>query len=299
MRVLMVGLGDIAQKAYLPVLGTLADIDLHLCTRDVAKLADLGRRLRVSGLHADLDAALRAATFDAAFVHASTAAHSIIVEQLLLRGIPTFVDKPLADTLEQAERLITRAERAKVPLFVGFNRRYAPGYANLANRPRSLIMMEKHRRPPMHPIRRTIFDDFIHVVDTLRFLAPVPVVVAATDLVLEGTLLRSIMLVLTGAGFQASGTMSRDAGLSIERLTVIGEGASATVHNLADLVEEEGRARVTRRGDWTSVPHQRGFEAMIEAFIEAARGREPLDLSDVLETHRVCEMLVMSAQRRH
>ena len=36
MRVLMVGIGDIAHKAYLPVLGTRDDIELHCCTRDAA-----------------------------------------------------------------------------------------------------------------------------------------------------------------------------------------------------------------------------------------------------------------------
>ena len=34
MRMLLIGLGDIARKAYLPVLSTRADLDIHLATRD-------------------------------------------------------------------------------------------------------------------------------------------------------------------------------------------------------------------------------------------------------------------------
>lgn len=34
MKVAMIGLGDIAQKAYLPVLAQLPDVELILCTRN-------------------------------------------------------------------------------------------------------------------------------------------------------------------------------------------------------------------------------------------------------------------------
>ncbi|WP_431901921.1 hypothetical protein [Nonomuraea sp. bgisy101] len=34
----MIGLGDIAEKAYLPVLAAQPALDLHLCTRNSARL---------------------------------------------------------------------------------------------------------------------------------------------------------------------------------------------------------------------------------------------------------------------
>ena len=42
MRVAMIGLGDIARKAYLPVLGTRADVQLAFVTRSTATLDELG-----------------------------------------------------------------------------------------------------------------------------------------------------------------------------------------------------------------------------------------------------------------
>ena len=49
MKVGVIGLGDIARKAYLPVI-TTRDVDIHLCSRDKTKLADIGRQYRISKL---------------------------------------------------------------------------------------------------------------------------------------------------------------------------------------------------------------------------------------------------------
>lgn len=292
----MVGLGDIARKAYLPTLAVRDDIRLHLVTRDSAVREALGRRWRIADLHADIDAALASGPFDAAFVHAATQAHPALVERLIAARVPVFVDKPLADRYDAAARLAEQADRAGVPLFVGFNRRYAPPYADLRDRPRSLLRMDKHRRGPPHPARRTVFDDFIHVVDTMRFLSPVPVEVAAIETVMRGDGLEAVLLVLTGAGFVATGAMHRDGGLDEERLEIIGDGVGTVVRDLADTIESRGAERRTRRCDWTPVTRQRGFDAMCDAFLAIAAAGRPCPLEDMLETHRLCELIVARAE---
>lgn len=292
MRVLMVGIGDIAQKAYLPVLATRDDIDLHCCTRDAAILAEVGRRWRIGGLHAELEMALTTVRFDAAFVHAATPAHPAIVEQLLAAGVATFVDKPLADNLATAERLADRAKVAGVPLVVGFNRRHAPIYVDLRQRSRSFVFMEKHRRRLLHPPRQTVFDDFIHVVDTLRFLAPGPLTMKSVDTVVHDGLLYSILITMAGDGFQAVGAMHRDGGLDTERLSVSGDGASVVVNDMASVVVN---CETTRRGDWTTVTQQRGFDAMVDAFLRSVRDKSFSSLDDVIETHRICEQIACKA----
>ena len=103
MRVLVTGLGDIAHKGYLPVLAANPELELHLATRDQQVLRDAGRSFRVPHLHASVERALEAATFDAAFIHAATGAHPALVRLLLERRIPTFVDKPL-DELRRGNR---------------------------------------------------------------------------------------------------------------------------------------------------------------------------------------------------
>jgi virulence factor len=297
MRVLLIGLGDIARKAYLPVLSRRADLDLHVATRDGEVLDDVARTFRIAHRYASATEAVRATTFDAAFVHAATVAHGDLVRLLIEQDVPTFVDKPLADNLPEVEALVALASARATPLMVGFNRRFAPDYAALKGVDASLITMEKHRhRQPDRP-RRVVFDDFIHVVDTLLFLAPARVRRRTIETHVVDGMLHAITLTLAGDGFTAIGTMHRDSGLDEERLDVIGGGARHTVLNLADRVEARGTQHFHRRGDWHSVGRQRGFEAMCDDFLHAARERRPVDAASLLATHDICEAIVRHAER--
>lgn len=293
---MLVGLGDIARKAYLPTLATRADLRVHLVTRDGVARDEIGDGWRIADRHADIDAALGAATFDAAFVHAATEAHPALVERLIAARIPVFVDKPLADSHAAAARLAEQADSVGVPLFVGFNRRYAPAYAQLLGRPGSLLRMEKHRRGPLSPPRGTVFDDFIHVVDTLRFLFPA-IELADVHAVTRPEGVEAIAVTLAGPGRIATGAMHRASGLDEERLDLIGDGVRTIVENLADTVEVRGAECRSRRGDWTSVQRQRGFEAMCDAFLDIVATGRPCPVEDMLETHRLCEMIVDRIER--
>ena len=292
MRVLLIGLGDIARKAYLPVLSMRADLDIHLATRDEVVLDDVGRAFRIAHRHASAVRALSATSFDAAFVHAATPAHGEIVRLLIERGVPTFVDKPLADTLGEVEALVAMATERATPLFIGFNRRFAPDYVALRGIDANLIVMEKHRHRQPDVPRRVVFDDFIHVVDTLLFLAPGPVRRRNIETHVVDGMLHTVTLTLAGDGFTAIGTMHRDSGLDEERLDVIGGGARHSVLNLADRIEARGTQHLFRRADWTSVGRQRGFEAMCDSFLLAARERRPVDAAGILTTHEMCEAIV-------
>lgn len=295
MRVLVTGLGDIAHKAYLPVLSRVPDLELHLATRDQDVLREAGGAFRVPHLHAGIEQALAAVTFDAAFVHASTDAHPSLVRTLLEHRVPTFVDKPLADTLDRARQLVSLAERRETLLKVGFNRRFAPDYAALREVGADFIVMEKHRHRQPDTPRRVVFDDFIHVVDTLLFLAPAPVQRRTIETHVEQGLLKAVTLVLAGDGYTAIGTMHRDSGLDEERLDVIGNGVRHSVRNMAETVRSAGTEYRHRRGDWISVGHQRGFEAMCADFLLAVRERRSTMAADILPTHEICEAIVARA----
>lgn len=118
-----------------------------------------------------------------------------------------------------------------------------------------------------------MFDDFIHVVDTLSFLAPRDVLRRTIETHVVGGLLHAVTLTLAGDGFSAVGTMHRNSGLDEERLDVIGDRARHTVLSLADRIEATGTQRHYHRGDWVPVGRQRGFEALCEQFLHAARER--------------------------
>ncbi|MFF8405296.1 Gfo/Idh/MocA family protein [Streptomyces sp. NPDC015684] len=299
MKVGCIGLGDIAQKAYLPVLGTQPGIDLHLQTRTPATLHRVADTLHLpeEQRHTSLDSLL-AAGLDAAFVHAPTAVHPEIVTRLLEAGVPTYVDKPLAYELAVSERLVALAERRGVALAVGFNRRYAPGYAQCADHPRELILMQKNRIGLPEEARSMILDDFIHVVDTLRFLVPGPVDDVTVRARVEDGLLHHLVLQLGGDGFTALGVMNRLSGSAEEILEVSGQDTKRQVLNLAEVIDHKGQPTVRRRGDWVPVARQRGIEQAVLAFLDAVRAGKVLSARDALATHELCERVVRAVQDR-
>lgn len=297
MKVGCIGLGDIAQKAYLPVLTTLPGAELHLQTRTPATLARVGEAHHVPGerRHADLDSLL-AQGLDAAFVHAPTSAHAEIVTRLLEAGVPTFVDKPLAYELADSERLVMLAEERCTSLAVGFNRRFAPAYAQCLEHPRDLILMQKNRVGLPEDARTLVLDDFIHVVDTLRFLLPGPVEHTDVRTRTREGLTHHVVLQLSGDGFTAIGVMNRMNGSTEETLEVSGQDTKRAVHHLAEIVDHKGQPSVRRRGDWVPVARQRGIEQCVLTFLDAVRAGKTLSARDALATHELCERVVQAAR---
>ncbi|GGS12940.1 oxidoreductase [Streptomyces aureoverticillatus] len=299
MKVGCIGLGDIARKAYLPVLATQPGVELHLQTRTPATLERVAAAHHVpeARRHTDLDSLL-AQDLDAAFVHAPTAVHPEIVTRLLDAGVATYVDKPIAYELADSERLVALAEERGVSLTVGFNRRHAPGYAQCAEHPRELILMQKNRVGLPEDPRTMILDDFIHVVDTLRFLVPGPVDHVAVRGRVDRGLLEHVVLQLAGDGFTAIGVMNRLSGSTEEILEVSGQDTKRQVLNLAEVVDHKGQPTVRRRGDWVPVARQRGIEQVVLAFLDAVRAGKVLSARDALETHELCERVVRAVQEQ-
>jgi len=294
-----IGLGDIAQKAYLPVLGGLPGVDLHVQTRTPATLARVadGLHLPADRRHTDLDALL-AQGLDAAFVHAPTTVHPEIVTRLLEAGVATYVDKPLAYELADSERLVRLAEERNVSLAVGFNRRHAPGYAQCADHPRELILMQKNRIGLPEDPRAMILDDFIHIVDTLRFLVPGEIEDVTVRARVQDGLLHHLVLQLSGDGFTALGVMNRLSGSVEEILEVSGQDAKRQVLNLAEVIDHKGQPTVRRRGDWVPVARQRGIEQAVLTFLDAVRAGKVLSARDALATHELCERVVRAVADR-
>ena len=69
MRIAMIGLGDIAQKAYLPLLASDQRVTPLLCTRNPEVLGKLARQYRIPECFTEVDALL-ASRPDAVMIHA-------------------------------------------------------------------------------------------------------------------------------------------------------------------------------------------------------------------------------------
>ena len=71
-------------------------------------------------VYVEHEALLDAQSPDAVFVFSATAHHAPIVELCAARGIHVMVEKPMAATLEQADRMLIAAQRHQICLMVNW-----------------------------------------------------------------------------------------------------------------------------------------------------------------------------------
>lgn len=291
----IIGLGDIAGKAYLPVLSSKRDIELHLYTRNQEKLAHIGRQYRFGNLHHTLDALLNSG-IRGAFVHGATDAHQEIVEQLLRHRIHVYVDKPITYDYASTRHLVEMAEQQNLILMAGFNRRYAPAYQKLKElEAPNMVLMQKNRANQPADVRTFVFDDFIHVVDTLRYLFPYPVEELRVSGRVEAGLLHHVTVQFLAKGATAIGLMNRDSGTTEERVEVMSAKEKRIATQVSELVIRQGTNEMKLgSSDWEPTLHKRGFEQMVAAFIKSVRNGEAPENSakDALLTHEICEKIV-------
>ncbi len=277
LRVGVVGLGGIAQKAWLPVLGAATDWTLQGAwspTKEKAQRICETWRMPYAGSLVDL-----ARECDAVFVHTSTATHYQVVSELLNAGVHVCVDKPLADNLQDAERLIELAARKHLTLMVGFNRRFAPLYQQLKSQLNGAasLRMDKHRTDSVGPadLRFTLLDDYLHVVDTALWLAGGSAqlnsgTLQAND---EGEMVYAEHHFSSGQ-LQITTSMHRRAGSQREWVQAVTDGALLDVTDMREWREERGQGVVQAPvPGWQSTLEQRGFAGCALHFIECVQNQ--------------------------
>jgi predicted dehydrogenase len=102
-------------------------------TRDPAALAPLGKRfgLALTARYADV---LSDPAIDAVVLATPHSRHADEIAAAAQAGKHVFVEKPFTLTRASAERAIEACRKAGITLAVGFNRRYAPAYADMKRR---------------------------------------------------------------------------------------------------------------------------------------------------------------------
>jgi len=272
LRVGVVGLGGIAQKAWLPVLGASNDWIVQGAfspTRAKAQpVCDAYRIPYVSSI-AEL-----AAQCDAVFVHSATSSHYAVVSELLQAGVNVCVDKPLAENLADAERLVELAQQKKRTLMVGFNRRFSPLYRDLKTKLANgaSLRMDKHRTDSVGPndLRFTLLDDYLHVVDTALWLG------GGEAQLQSGTLLTNDhghMLFaehhFASGNLQITTSMHRRAGSQRESVQAVTDGGLYDVTDMREWREECGNGVVNRPiPGWQTTLEQRGFVGCARHFLD-------------------------------
>lgn len=109
------------------VLHLLPDVkELMVTDVDHSRAATVARALGVST--AESFARLLDSGLDGLVIAAATDAHAALVKDAVAAGIPTFCEKPLAADMDQTRDVVAAVAAAGVPVQVGFQRRFDPGY---------------------------------------------------------------------------------------------------------------------------------------------------------------------------
>lgn len=297
MKIGLIGIGDIAKKAYLPVLSRYKDINIHLCTRNDTTRNEISTIYQLEHTYNRVEDLIQSG-IQAAFVHSSTESHEQIVDILLDHHVHVFVDKPITYDGHSSKRLVDKAKEKGLLLMVGFNRRFVPPYMPLKELPNpNFIIVEKHRSHHPDDIRTFIFDDFIHVIDTLLNLFPYPIekqIINGRQI--DGKLYH-VTLQLESTYGTAIGIMNRDAGINEEIVKVFSPDETRTVRNINEIIYYQGRNAVLQgRDDWEPTLHKRGFHHMTRTFINKVRNKdiEEVDYIEDLERHLIAEKIVQS-----
>lgn len=288
----VIGLGNIAQKAYLPVMATLQDkYEWHLTTRNEAKGEMLEKKYGFKHFHQTLDELIAEKPL-AVFVHTPTQTHFEIIKQLLNAGINVYVDKPISEELSEVEQLYKLAEQKHLMLTCGFNRRFAPFDQELKQiADKRSIVSEKIRENSPQPTKFAIFDLMIHSVDTAVYLMDEEIKHVDNFLVTNDGNLEQGYITLTGTKSQAQIVTNMVGGSNLELSTVQGIKTRQVVTNLSSLqTYQTGAVTETSRPDWENTLVTRGFDPIIRAFLTAVStdGENPVSPKSAIISHKLC-----------
>ncbi|MBI4540395.1 MAG: Gfo/Idh/MocA family oxidoreductase [Gemmatimonadetes bacterium] len=224
---------------------------------------------------------------DAAIVAVPTAAHEDVATAALEGGVHTFIEKPIADSLEAADRILDVAQRTGLLLQIGHVERFNP--AVLAAEPYldEVLFVESDRLAPFGP-RGTdvavVLDLMIHDVDLVLSLVgrPVREIAAVGVPVLTPSVdIANARLAFEG-GAVANLTASRVSMERIRKLRIFQRSGYLSL-NLA-----EGTGEFLRLRDVPGTSGRPGVAPALEDIVEhtVLRGPENDPLRSELENFR-------------
>ncbi|WP_430616791.1 virulence factor [Enterococcus sp. DIV0176] len=304
MKIGVIGVGNIAEKAYLPTYaknqGTLT---FYFATRNEQTKKRIKEMYGFSHLYETIDE-LIAEKIEACMIHAATKVHYELAKRCLEQGIHVFIDKPLSTSLHEVAELQALAKKHQVVLMIGFNRRFAPMVEELKQLPnKRLIQLQKNRIAAQETTEFVVYDLFLHLVDTAVYLLDEPITQVNSKIIEKNDYLELAVLHLETANQTAILTMDLRSGANTEQYQVTSEQGTYEVRNLTQMtIQQEGQTRQKEFGDWTNTLEKRGFEPMIMAFFEQIQHTQPnnqqLKQTGVYQSHELCEQMIRT-QLRH
>ena len=125
----IVGCGDVAEVKSGPAFAKAqGSVLLAVTRRDRAKAEDFARRHGVSRVHATADDLIGDPDIDAVYIATPPDSHCDLACRVAAAGKPCLVEKPMATSYAECQRMLQAFEAAAAPLWVAFYRRALPRF---------------------------------------------------------------------------------------------------------------------------------------------------------------------------
>ncbi len=134
LRVGLLGAGRIARLYHLPVLNTIPGVEiLAIAETDDEAREHCRSRAPAASLFSNHRELIESCRLDAAVICLPPALHAQAAIACLERGLHVYLEKPLATTLEDGERIIRAWQQAGTVAWTGFNFRFHPLVIEMRN----------------------------------------------------------------------------------------------------------------------------------------------------------------------
>lgn len=125
----VIGLGWFGEK-HCEALAGIPGVELRaLCTRRSDRLAEVAQRFQISRTYADYAELLKDPEIDAVSIVTMWDQHAAPTLAALAAGKNVFLEKPMASTVADCQKIVAAAEKARGSLMVGHICRFNPRYA--------------------------------------------------------------------------------------------------------------------------------------------------------------------------
>ena len=137
-RVLVVGLGNMGLSHARAYAGIDGFEIVGLCSRDVEARPEIAAEFAGVARFADFRAALAATKPDAVSINTWPDTHAAFARAALEAGAHVFIEKPLAQTVAEAEEIVALARERRLKLMIGYILRVHPSWAKFVEIGRTL-----------------------------------------------------------------------------------------------------------------------------------------------------------------
>jgi UDP-N-acetylglucosamine 3-dehydrogenase len=229
---------------------------------------------------------------DLAVIATPTPDHAPIAEALMSRGISVLIEKPLASSIEEAERLVAAAHSAGVTLAVGHVERFNAVFETLAHIVSDPVFLQFERLSPFTPRigDSVVFDLMVHDLDLACWIAggyPVRVAASGASVFSESMDVATALLEFPSGcvaridSSRATQDKVRRAAVSERERYIVADSLrqDISIKRQVRVEVSEGSAPMYREASIVEIPWlQRGGEPLareLEDFVVAVREGSP------------------------